>query len=141
MPKLKSDLPAVSENNAAENLPVPALDSFGLTADQRDILAAANAGYSGTSAPFQFKPKFLADSTTSKAKPRTIAKLTPRMHSARAGLRKAFGAEPFQARILDSGIAAILINSGMLLHVADTGFTESGIYSDAESRLMLRLAD
>jgi len=80
------------------------------------------------------------DTTTAKAKARTFAQLTPRMHGALTDLAKAHGDKPFPARYLDRAQAARFINSGFVKRHGSTGDVTDGIYRDGKTALMLKLS-
>jgi len=95
------------------------------TAKQAAIASHNAAGYTGNlytglSATRNAGIAKAADTTTSKAKTRTFAQLTPRMQSALTELSKAYAGATFPLCGIDRGQAAIFINSGFFIGVTAT---------------------
>jgi len=96
--------------------------------------------YTGLSATRNAATAHTIDTTTSKARARSYAQLTPRVHATLTELATAYGNGPFLARGIDRGQAAIFLASGFLKRHATTGEHVAGVYSDGKTALKLALS-
>jgi len=116
-----------------------------LTPRQAAIAAHDKAGftgkrYAGISKTRNAASRCNINTTTSKASARAETALTDRMRASLSELAKAYGTKPFPARGLDSGQAAIFINSGFIKRHGNSGAETNGIYTDAATPLQFTLS-